>query len=980
MARIYNPEKYGDLYQPRAQSRGFNPVQVADNTQKIKQDSARKQENIRMMARADARQAQLDTSQMQREAEAGNRKFEKDKALVSGLANLSSSVAGWAKQSAADQEKREKEKIENQKIDQLYEAVGGDTGVVDIPQEEFDANKDLGVQANAEASAINETAQGLQKENTPESNSVANMLQQGSAFKQLEGINGNAYAARTAHASYLQEALRSLPDADKPRTAGEARQLMLLLNRSFLKQSGISGNRALVAEVLAPTMLQNTQNQVASLVSAGVKADQANNKITLTNDLNNIVKSTAPGTDVWRAAADGFANSNVGYTGYSEASNLAALDAVLKAAIADKDITLIEQLRLVPKGPGLPTLGEEYGYKLDEALDKARDKGITEFRRVKSENSMATHGILSDYYDNPTPENRQKAYDALMQEGPEGVAAAQKISGAGINLDIELAADIQKRTVDGNPYSNDELQGFLDAGLITSQQYTQAAKNDKTIKLGKTVKAGITAARSKLDAALTGNIAQGSALKELKSRDLNGSMKAELGQRQLAFRMDLQSRLVDKLKQNPDIANDPRQLNSLIFQESEELLNSPEYTLTFQSDGGWSFVGESKNEAVDLGTVQKFTFGTNQQDFRSISAAQAFDNLRVPLAMINPTEDLLIQKSVLKEDAKAILSGNAGGVSANTAAWAHKLGISPKALIDAQLGTLKLPTTDQLKEPTSSDVGPGGDIPNEAAGFSYLQSMGFPRRGSAYLASAISAESSWEGDRSWGGVKGDGTNRNGGLISWASWADNPARLGQIERHFGTSIDKIPENQQLQYMVKEMKEGWPDAYRVFMNPNSASSDLKAAVRGYWGFNPKYTDGRWSGAEKLLGKPDASGSRSRAYTTGNVGPTSTGQHLDIKQVGGGRFDLSELESFIEVDDKDHGTVSLAKLRQLTNNVGDSFQEHVNRGSHGIDVGTYSGTEVFLKNGAKRVSSVPTEHGDLTTIRLPDGRRFTFLHGKG
>ena len=82
------------------------------------------------------------------------------------------------------------------------------------------------------------------------------------------------------------------------------------------------------------------------------------------------------------------------------------------------------------------------------------------------------------------------------------------------------------------------------------------------------------------------------------------------------------------------------------------------------------------------------------------------------------------------------------------------------------------------------------------------------------------------------------------------------------------------------------------------------------------------------------------RQRVYTTGNIGPTSTGQHLDVKQVGGGRFDLTELDDYIEVDDKDHGTVSLSQLRQLTNNVGDSFDEHVARGSHGIDVGTYDG----------------------------------------
>ena len=853
MARIYNPEKYGDLYQPRAQSRGFNPVQVADETQKIKQDSERQQENIRMMARADARQAKLDTAQMQSEADAGNRQFATNKAIVSGIASLSGSAASWAKESVANQEKLEKEKLKRQEEDQLLESIGFGSGTVDIPQEEFDANDDLAVQANAEASAIADTAKGLQQENTPESNSVANMLQQGSAFKQLEGINGNAYAARSAHASYLQEALRSLPDSDKPKTAGEARMLMNELNRQFIRQSGVGGNRALVAKVLAPTMLSNTQNQVSSLVSAGVKADQANNTISLTNDLNNIVKSSAPGADVWRAASDGFANRNVGYTGYSEASNSAALDAVLKAAIADKDITLIEQLRNVPKGPGLPTLGEEYGYKLDEALDKARDKGIAEHRRVKGESSMATQQTLTSYYDDPSPENRRKAYDALIaQATPESMAAAKRISGAGINLDIELAADIQKRTIDGNPYSNDELQGFLDSGLITSEQYKQAAKNDKTIKLGKQVKAGITAARSKLDAAITGNIAKDSASQALSASQLTGSMKAELGQRQLGFRMELQSRLVEKLRQNPDIANDPQQLNSLIFEESEALLKSPEYTLTYQSDGGWSFVGEAKNEAVNLDTVAKFTFGTNQQDFRSISAAQAFDSLRVPKAMINPNEDLLISKDVLREDAKAIISGNAGGVSANTAAWAHKLGISPKALIDAQLGTLQLPSTDQLKEPSegSNEAGPGGDIPNEAAGFRHLQSMGFPARGAAYIASGINHESAWWGTREWAQVAGDGTNRNGGLISWASWSHNSARLGQIERHFGTEISNIPEDKQLEYMMKEMKESYKFSYRVFMDPNASSADLRAAVTKYWGFDPRYTGNRWKDAEALL----------------------------------------------------------------------------------------------------------------------------------
>ena len=60
---------------------------------------------------------------------------------------------------------------------------------------------------------------------------------------------------------------------------------------------------------------------------------------------------------------------------------------------------------------------------------------------------------------------------------------------------------------------------------------------------------------------------------------------------------------------------------------------------------------------------------------------------------------------------------------------------------------------------------------------------------------------------------------------------------------------------------------------------------------------------------------------------------------------------MDDYIEVDDKDYGTVSLSSLRALTNNVGDSFDEHLARGSHGIDVGTYTGTEVYVKNGAAR-----------------------------
>ena len=114
--------------------------------------------------------------------------------------------------------------------------------------------------------------------------------------------------------------------------------------------------------------------------------------------------------------------------------------------------------------------------------------------------------------------------------------------------------------------------------------------------------------------------------------------------------------------------------------------------------------------------------------------------------------------------------------------------------------------------------------------------------------------------------------------------------------------------------------------------------------------------------------------KVYTTGNIGPTSTGPHLDVKRTDRSFFNYGDLDNFVEVQDKDLGRVPLSKVPQT----GD-FASHTRRGSHGRDYGTYSGSDIFLKNGAKVVSTTPTEHGDKLVIRLPDGREFSFLHGK-
>jgi hypothetical protein len=118
---------------------------------------------------------------------------------------------------------------------------------------------------------------------------------------------------------------------------------------------------------------------------------------------------------------------------------------------------------------------------------------------------------------------------------------------------------------------------------------------------------------------------------------------------------------------------------------------------------------------------------------------------------------------------------------------------------------------------------------------------------------------------------------------------------------------------------------------------------------------------------------------AYITGRTGPTSTGPHLDVKRTDGQRFSENALDRYVEVDDPQLGRVPLSKIRKAFPGRGDDFDQHVARRSHGIDYPTADGSKVYLRGGAKVVSSQPTVHGDKLTIELPNGQKYTFLHGK-
>jgi len=135
--------------------------------------------------------------------------------------------------------------------------------------------------------------------------------------------------------------------------------------------------------------------------------------------------------------------------------------------------------------------------------------------------------------------------------------------------------------------------------------------------------------------------------------------------------------------------------------------------------------------------------------------------------------------------------------------------------------------------PSTTSVS-GAASGNMVKGAQMIQSAGVPTKGAAYLAGNIQQESSWNGQRDWGQVKGDGTSRNGGLVSWASWANDPSRLGKIEGYLGKNIKQASDGEQINAMLWEMKKDYPGAYKVFMDPNATDAQLVKASKEYWGY--------------------------------------------------------------------------------------------------------------------------------------------------
>lgn len=826
MAKNYQKADYNSSFQGSAAPRGFDPVRAFDNSHIHRQRAEEEVAGYQTLARGAARQAQLDMAAVDVARAQSNANFK----AFEGLLALTRTGMNFYEETKKYQEQRQDE-------DMLLESIGfGEEPAVLTPEEQVEAAQtQVGVEAEATGTA--KVAQELNQTGTLNGMSVAHTLQQSTAYKALTGIQGNAYSAAANHGIFLQEALRSLPPDMAPKTAAEAQVLLREINRQYLRGTGMMNAPREHLVRLARQMAGNTQNALGNVVASAIKADQEANLGEAQGFVSNLVDAGGNAQEIWNEASKRYAFGNVGYTGHSAASNQAALENILQEAAENGNTSLINELRNAQQVPG--QAGTELGKKYDHIFDKyekaARQGAISNYNLREQEQAVQTKESIRYYYDNPSPENRQKAIATLRAIGTEdALKEAERLAANGLGYDPQKKFELLEMRQKGLEIDQGQLKALLDAGTISAEEYKMFATSAPETVAAKEVDSYIKEIDSGLKASMLGTAGP---------QDLTPEVRAQVNIRHQAMVEDLRRLVLAEVKSNPAIAKDPVELTRIVETKTQYLLQQPQYKLTRDPQKGYYFPGEIKADS----RLQRITVAPGVQDFSKIKPEEAFGKLKFPKSEMDASKDRFLTIDELKADVKRVMAGQPA--SNRTRLWAKNMGLSSTAFIEGQLSVNGLPSLRSLRVQESGGAAPNlTDIPNARVGLQVLQQMGFPKLGAAYLAGNIQQESSWHGRREWGQVAGDGTNRNGGLVSWASWSNDSARLGAIERHYGKNIAQISESDQLNYMVLEMKRRNPDAYRTFMNPNATEDQLRKASYQYWGYG--HEGARFKYARNLL----------------------------------------------------------------------------------------------------------------------------------
>lgn len=840
MARIYETQDYGDLFESHARSREFNPVASYDPSNQIQQRTQQKLADIQMLARGAQRQYELDQMFLQAEGNKGARSIslsstqststsESFKSLLALSSIASKTYAGIAEQTA-------NYKSEVQEINNV--GLGLDPNIQPTPeQQRHEAEKQTAIKADSKAAT--EVATELQKDGTLEGQGVAHALQQTTVYNSLKGAENNTFAAIAAYPAFLAEFRNATPADKLPKTPAETQAFLLEANRLFFRQTGMYGASHADKLRLARSMAGTGQNFILQQVTQTIKQEKDENLADAKAFVSTLVDAygSAEGVstqEIWNRASGRYLQGNVGYNDNPRGGNRATVENLLQEAVDQKNSQFLEELAKVEKVPGNKgtQLGKEYDDMFDKYRRQLRQQAVQDHNLGQAEDRVEVSTIMRRYMEDPTkPGARRQTIEALFANGSEdAVKTAQSLLEKGFNYDPTKALELEEMRANGRPIDQDQLDSMLRQGIISGDEYKRHTTRGPAGEAGKEVDKFLKGLSAGYKGAMQGN-APATALTQ--------DVKLQLIARHQLFMDQLKQSVMMEVGVNPNLAKDNAALSKLVEQKAAVLIKQPQYQLQNDPKKGWGFTGD----LTPTRNLIKANRG-GYYDFSSLPAEKLFGpKISIPTSQVVLSRDRFISYDALRNDVRQVMGGK--DASNNTRLIAKKFGLSTPAFVDQQLKAYGLPSLSSLRStPDGQSLMPGadGDIPNATHGMRLLRSFGFPKKSAAYLAGNIQQESGFTGRREWYSPMNDGSGRNGGLISW-----NRGRIAALEKYYGRNIKDISEIEQLTYMISEMRSSYKTAYRVFMNPNSSDAELRRASYLYWGYG--HEGNRYAYAQSL-----------------------------------------------------------------------------------------------------------------------------------
>ena len=689
MARIYNPQDYGNLFEGKARSVAYNPVQAVDTSA---QERQRRDENVRdaeTMARAQQRQDTLDKVALRLEGETEKARLAAKGTMINGLLALSKTGLQAAEQI---HEVQEQVKADKELDDFLFGSSQG--GDINTDPNAATPGLDQAEAAEAQDEAVlDASSQGIHKAapDDPVTREQIGGQQVGEQQKALSVGQRGVYEAAATVGADLDTYLKSdimivFPGETEPRpvssatTSAEvafaAAKGLRALGRAYGLQGTSPKELRRTYFPAAQNALSNSVRQRVAQVTKGAQDTRVVEAVeTYRSGLN------APGVNqqqLWDNLSAALFNSQK-YNSRAEA-NEAAFGIIVDELVKRRDIEGLSKLYTIQKVPGNAgtAFGKTHKAQIDTAINEARRGAVGDQNITRAEDGLALEKTQQTYLTTivnaKTPEERARATaiyrDDLIKIGSkDALATVVNLDSKPDNYSPQNAIDLANSSQEsGQPPSQERLVELLNGGFITEQEYKNLGG------LGVSSDGSPLQPISKSEQTALKGLASG-VLGQQRTLLATGKAKGDWA----AVEADLQQQLVNYMTQwrqeNPDATN------SQFLQEATRYSQS---TLKGQMEG--------------VLTPDQYKFGSGrattnkqQQDF-SDPADWTPNKLEQFIkqnggnpgaADINTSKDILLNEQELKEALPLHGAGQSTyGPRVNEVA--RILGISPAELVEKQ--------------------------------------------------------------------------------------------------------------------------------------------------------------------------------------------------------------------------------------------------------------------------------------------------------